>query len=535
MHFRFRKLIIFGAFVSLIGAIAFAAPAPLYEGLIIKGLNSLSFFSSGSNVLALAHVPTKSALQAIPTSGLAGGSTVAMDGYYAAGDGGGGAYVYSTGSCSLNSGAGDSGYQIQATSGGCWTLFTGGSVSIKSWGAKCDNATDDTTPAQRAVARVGSNVKALALPGKCRVNAQVTLSNTGRIFPTDGDAGFVTTSATADVLVIDSGYRSSIDDLYFGTTVQRTGGSYIRVNSGAWYATIRSPKMDSPFYGVSNFGATGTYFHGGDVNWYAFAPASGSHMMHIDGGYSLVADGFYGLGMSSSQQPDAGLYIQQVGDLIVANSSFILAGHALKTGPTAGQYVASLRATNTFFDTSQVGIDLNAPGGSIVRSDFVQVWASSSSAGSGVILHTSAGGTIDGVNFTNLHSFLNANNGFEIADSGVTNVKLTTPEIAGNVNSGFYAGDNVKHWQIMGGHIGATNGLSGNGTGMTVSASSDYFQVIGVDLTGNTTSDSIFSGVGTATKIFHDNIGTATGAGVTCSGSPTSSFATDAGGRVTHC
>ncbi|RQV01113.1 hypothetical protein [Burkholderia cenocepacia] len=89
---------------------------------------------------APAHVSTLTALQASST---ANAKSLFRDGYTVSGDGGNVLYVASNSACSLNSGAGDGGLQVQGANGKCWLaqIPTAG-ADVRIWGAVADGSTD---------------------------------------------------------------------------------------------------------------------------------------------------------------------------------------------------------------------------------------------------------------------------------------------------------------------------------------------------------------------------------------------------------
>jgi hypothetical protein len=94
-------------------------------------------------------VPQTAALRALDP--LAPGAVVYRAGYYAPGDGGGAFYTFSTSACSLNSGAGDGGSQVEARGGGCWLLSPSAGADPRAWGAQCGARADATAAYQAAV------------------------------------------------------------------------------------------------------------------------------------------------------------------------------------------------------------------------------------------------------------------------------------------------------------------------------------------------------------------------------------------------
>lgn len=105
------------------------------------------------------HVASLTALQSYPTTY---GNYVHRDGYTTAGDGGGANYFYSSSSCSLASGAGDGGSQVQALAGGCWNWSPpAGGVAPIIFGAKGtantlgNSAPDDSAAINAALAATG--------------------------------------------------------------------------------------------------------------------------------------------------------------------------------------------------------------------------------------------------------------------------------------------------------------------------------------------------------------------------------------------
>ena len=112
---------------------------------------------SGSNLPGQAA--TNAALKAMAAGAF---PVVYRAGYSAAGDGGAMTYVWSSSTCSLNSGAGDNGSQVAPNSGtGCWLAAAPEPYSVLIFGADKTGASSSTAAVQAAL---GSGVTALYFP-----------------------------------------------------------------------------------------------------------------------------------------------------------------------------------------------------------------------------------------------------------------------------------------------------------------------------------------------------------------------------------
>jgi hypothetical protein len=114
---------------------------------------------------SFASLPTNAALKAYSVSRAVNGKTVmARSGFYAAGDGGGAMYLYSSTACS---GGGNNGTQVAPTSGGgCWNIISdaGACRNIKLFGGSGDGVTDNSAAAAAVLAASPSGHACLFIP-----------------------------------------------------------------------------------------------------------------------------------------------------------------------------------------------------------------------------------------------------------------------------------------------------------------------------------------------------------------------------------
>lgn len=120
------------------GLLSFQAYGGASQLQFLCNINGVTTPCFGS-VTGVPSVPSNAALLASPTTS----PIMYRAGFYAAGDGGGAYYNLSGSPCSLNSGAGDQGIEVEASNGGCWNAADQGRpIDARVWGAPDDGATD---------------------------------------------------------------------------------------------------------------------------------------------------------------------------------------------------------------------------------------------------------------------------------------------------------------------------------------------------------------------------------------------------------
>ena len=157
------------------------------------------------------------------------GANVYRLGFFAPGDGGGAFYSFSSSPCTLNSGAGDNGWQTPASGGGCWNLHVQQVYSVQIWGAHCDNAaTDDGSFINAALA---SPAGAISFPQKpCRSSTTVIVPDNTQVagssyrpgLPVSGSAIVCDLSVTP---CVQQGNNANKPSKIEGLTIARATGS----------------------------------------------------------------------------------------------------------------------------------------------------------------------------------------------------------------------------------------------------------------------------------------------------------------------
>ncbi|WP_217577589.1 hypothetical protein [Mesorhizobium sp. GbtcB19] len=289
-----------------------------------------------------------------------------------------------------------------------------------------------------------------------------------------------TTSATANVFDVAASFVT-IRDLAFKASVPRTAGNYVNFQSSASRSSLKNFYMEAPFQGVrvANGPASVTIREGYIINTVAGTGIA----IRIEGGFDLTVSDILHDAPNGSQ-PFAGIYVSACGDLSLSQLQIIHGGTDLCLSPGLAT-INSLWANDCFFDTSQRAMLMDVVGGTISRCIFDQCWFSSS-ANEGIRMQTSAGGTINGIDFINPHIFLNGSFGFNAVDSGVSNISFINPAVCQNGNHGLQFGNGVQKFRVVGGKVGDGHGLGGNGGfGIGLGGSNDKYIIRGVDLQGN--------------------------------------------------
>jgi hypothetical protein len=406
-------------------------------------------------------------------------------------------------------------------------------VSVTQFGAKCDGAADDTLAINNALI-VSQKVRMPSLgAGLCNVSGTIVLSGQQELMGDGrGTVTVQTTSPTADIVQVNSSY-ASIHDLSFSSSVTRTAGCSVNLLPTASSARVYNFNIFGAFRGVCFNGPSAPIVRDGDIR----NTVVGGDSVYVNNCLACTLGPGITMDNPAGAQPEADIRILAAGDFSIINVEALHGGDCLLVNPTARNFVDSLRVTNSFFDTcGQHAAYLNAQGGSIQRSDFVQSWFATAQL-EGVKLATSSGGAIQAVEFVSPHIF---NNGlaanadqFLAADAGVTDVKILGGYSANNTNSvGLHFGP-VSEFMVHGHRSGATAGFSGLKRALQIDKSATNFVVVGNDFSTNGSDVVVTPALDGVATIMHDNIATGIQSPYFNDTQPTTAWTVDANNAVT--
>ena len=201
--------------------VATAAPGTNTTQIASTAFVAAASQSSQYNIL------TNAALKLLASSSIPANSLVYRQGFYAAGDGGGAYYNYSSSACSLNAGAGDNGSQVQALTSGCWiAVWDKIGLTPYVFGAYGNNTNDDTVAVNAWLAATMVKGVGFCAAGHYKVTSTVNFSwpLTGAVINGAGAINCVldasaTTAAYFTVLAANgtSAFYGAIRDIGFYT------------------------------------------------------------------------------------------------------------------------------------------------------------------------------------------------------------------------------------------------------------------------------------------------------------------------------
>lgn len=354
----------------------------------------------------------------------------------------------------------------------------------EAYGAVGDDSTDNTTFVNNALADIataGGGVLQFG-PGTFRVSSLNSIGTSCMIRGAGHYATKIkTTSATADVVTSTS--TIIIEDIGFTSSVTRTAGAYINLNSSI-NNIIASVILDLYYGGIKLTSAVGTRIYN-VLGTNPTGSATSANGYFIDSTSTndtrVIACTCNYNGVS---QPTYGIHIHSCADFEISTSQIIHHGTGLMVDPGAATVVSDINVLESFFDSGTLGMSLSPSNasGSIVRCSFVQCWFGNSSS-HGVTIGTT--GTVSGVEFVACRFHINGGSGLNIAAG--SDIKVQGGTAAQNTSDGITIAASLARIFIQGFSANAYSGLSANsGWGINIGASVTNSVVANCTLLGNT-------------------------------------------------
>lgn len=365
-------------------------------------------------------------------------------------------------------------------------------VNILDYGADNTGAVSITTALNNAIAALPSGGVVMFPPGVYLETSSpyVVSANNVRLWAPAGSNATIlkTTNTTGDQFRL-TGYGCSVVGFNIqgpgtGTTSNKTGGIGLDVQS------VEGAVNDCSFaYHFEALRVGGTLVDVDNV-WVRYFKANGIVVDHnSDHRITRVSM----VNNAATLPTGGGIDVRVTASLVLDNLNIIASNFPLNISPTTGVTVPSVKATNCFFDTSAVGLNMTGAG-SVFRSEFTNCWFSSMTT-AGIRIQPAAGGSVDGITFVNCDIYNNVagtTNGVLLGGGAgnVGKVKVSACSLAGWTNAVNISatGVNVTFLQLLGNTIGAVSAFTANTVGILVATGSYKGLVIqGNDVVDNTT------------------------------------------------
>ncbi len=369
-------------------------------------------------------------------------------------------------------------------------------VSVKDFGVKCDNSTDDTAAivvADVAAAAVG---KALRFPaGICIVSATITPS-TGAHWIGDGYAATTLkrNNATCAILTISNSFVT-IDEFSFASTVTCTSGTFIALSGNNFtahdlYATAAFTCFTMGTSGSSVSVAVVLIDQLQCLNTVA---GQNSITINNTGGGNIEMRNIFA-NNSAGARPFSHINFINSPDFTCVDCNLLSAQNNIYINPASGQSVVSTNFIGGFSDQASINAVAIVPSGTgfVGRSRFLGFWFfCSNSSCNGFDIATAGTSNVDGIDCTACDIYSNSattTNGVvtsQGAGTTIKNVSINGSRIAGwtnGVNIGGLISGSIKNSKI-----GSNGNFAVNTTGIALGGTIGTLSVTTNDLTGNTT------------------------------------------------
>lgn len=494
-----------GGSAALAGALAGATAGTAAANVVVAGKADVAGGNLGTSsqafVQALGSYPTRAIAAA--ASVVAVLTTITVSGYATTGDWGDPVTYVRTGSNPGN----NAGFQ---TGDGQWWKPAVEFLRPEIFGAKGDNATDDSTAWQNCVnyastsnldikppsGRTYAIGTVVSIPGGVNIKGAGRFDN-GTVFRSTSDTGTVFTAG---------GDFVNISGVQFRSTAVKTGGAFFEINAKS-HCRLDDFYLYHGFIGVDIKG-TGAAFNS-VTNGFAstFKGATGSVVkIDTDGVGTLVI--CVRTLHDPADIPLANVYILRCGDVAIVECNLLQAVNSLYVSVTTGKTASSVTLVGGYLDSSSCGFRAEATGGSIVRFGATGTWFGGGSliagGGNGVILRNTGGGVCEGYKFVGCRVPL-VNNGIDF-DAGTKGVEINSTTFCQNGGTAVLPGTGATRFSVTGCLIGADDGLLGNGVGISIPTGCDQYRITNNTLIGNTT-NYVNNSASATTREISGNIG----------------------------
>jgi hypothetical protein len=359
----------------------------------------------------------------------AAGTVTNTSGYYAAGDGGAGSYIYQPGTG--------------------WTLIHSGTVSAKQFGAKGDGATADTTAIQTALNLSGVST---VLLGKSAASYRVGAINvpTGKTLRGDGSSSTVLEAIGTSGTVVTLRDSAVLEGVYFTGNSARTSGAFVFCTGRG--QKIRNVDFNNYYIGITLNGVIITL---DTLTFINACSANGSGIRGEDGGDWFINNVILDNG---AIMPRAGFHMVKGGGVWLTNCDFIHAQNGVLLEASGTDTITNFFVENVACDTcSDSGWHfVTYASGAIRNLRLSNCWGATNGTG---LLVQATGGDIDGIFLTNFTAVNNSYNGVSL-NGDVRNFSEIGGVVSGNSQAaaatydGIYVGPNISNVTIIGVKVG---------------------------------------------------------------------------------
>jgi hypothetical protein len=276
-----------------------------------------------------------------------------------------------------------------------------------------------------------------------------------------------------------NGAGVQIRSLQIDSSVARTAGSFINPTVNCNRITLYDLNLVAPFWGIHIPNIALCTLRDVDI---ANTVASTGVSIVVDGGFAVLLDNV----ICRNSTCFAHLQINNINDITLTNCQFIQGGNCMNITPGNGQIVGLLLSNNTQFDAPQTGPAIRvAPSGTgtVTRVFIDNAWINQASGQDNVVVTNAGGGTVNGFTVSN-SIVLGSGSGTGLDLVGVSNVSLVNSRIGSHGTAVSIASSN--NVRLIGNRLGPTDGLAGNTNAILLSGTSDFYDISGNDLSGNT-------------------------------------------------